>query len=98
MSMILVALHDSYGTVVAQIGNPTPEAPPLADKIMQLTRYLTWFVLLSGITAITYGGGRFAWEKWSGGGLQSPKMVAGAMAGGVVATSAGTIMNAVIGA
>ncbi|MFE3445767.1 MULTISPECIES: hypothetical protein [Nocardia] len=96
--MILVALHDSYGTVVAQIGNPTPEAPPLADKIMQLTRYLTWFVLLSGITAITYGGGRFAWEKWSGGGLQSPKMVAGAMAGGVVATSAGTIMNAVIGA
>ncbi|TLG15686.1 hypothetical protein FEK35_05960 [Nocardia cyriacigeorgica] len=98
MSMILVALHDSYGAVVAQIGNPTPEPPPLADKIMQMTRYLTWFVLLSGVAAITYGGGRFAWEKWSGGGLQSPKMVAGAMAGGVVATSAGTIMNAVIGA
>lgn len=94
MSMILAALHD---TVLAQVGNPTPEAPPMADKVMQLSRYFTWGVLLSGITAITYGGGRFAWEKWSGGGLQSPKMIASAMAGGAVATSAGTIMNAVIG-
>ncbi|WP_174553603.1 hypothetical protein [Nocardia arizonensis] len=95
--MVLAAAHDTYGAVVAQIGNPSPEAPPLADKILQMVRYLTWFVLLSGIGAIIYAGGRFAWEKWSGGGLQSPKMVAGAMIGGVVATSAGTIMNAVIG-
>ncbi|MBF6215131.1 hypothetical protein IU433_26385 [Nocardia puris] len=86
-----------YGAVLAQVGNPTPEAPPISDKIMQMVRYLTWFVLLSGIAAITFAGGRFAWEKWSGGGLQSPKMVAGAMLGGVVATSAGTIMNAVVG-
>ncbi len=97
MSIVLATAHDMYGTVFAQVGNPTPEAPPLADKILQLIRYLTWFVLLSGIAAITYAGGRFAWEKWSGGGLQSPKMVAGAMIGGVVATSAGTIMNAVVG-
>ncbi len=97
MSMILAAAHDTYGAVLAQLGNPTPEAPPLADKILQMVRYFTWFILLAGITAITYAGGRFAWEKWSGGGLQSPKMVAGAMIGGVVATSAGTIMNAVIG-
>ncbi|MFD0363512.1 hypothetical protein ACFQZZ_18855 [Nocardia sp. GCM10030253] len=95
--MILAAAQDVYGTVLAQMGNPTPEAPPISDKILQLVRYMTWFVLLSGILAITYAGGRFAWEKWSGGGLQSPKMVAGAMIGGVVATSAGTIMNAVIG-
>ncbi len=97
MSMILAAVHDTYGAVLAQLGNPTPEAPPLADKILQMVRFFTWFILLGGITAITYAGGRFAWEKWSGGGLQSPKMVAGAMIGGVVATSAGTIMNAVIG-
>jgi len=97
VSMILAAAHDTYGAVLAQLGNPTPEAPPLADKILQMVRYFTWFILLAGITAITYAGGRFAWEKWSGGGLQSPKMVAGAMIGGVVATSAGTIMNAVIG-
>ncbi|MEV0029821.1 hypothetical protein [Nocardia sp. NPDC050793] len=93
MSTILCALHD---TVLAQYDNPTPEAPPLADKLMQMGRYFTWLVQLSGITAITYGGGRFAWEKWNGGGLQSPKMIASAMAGGAVATSAGTIMNAVI--
>lgn len=96
MSMILVALHDSYG-VLAQLGNPTPEAPPLSDKILQMTRYFTWFVLLSGVAAITYGGGRFAWEKWNGGAMNSPKMVAGAMLGGAVATSAGTIMNTIVG-
>jgi len=96
VSMILVALHDSYG-VLAQLGNPTPEAPPLSDKILQMTRYFTWFVLLSGVAAITYGGGRFAWEKWNGGAMNSPKMVAGAMLGGAVATSAGTIMNTIVG-
>ncbi|ATL70184.1 hypothetical protein [Nocardia terpenica] len=92
--MILATIHD---TVLAQLGNPTPEAPPAADKLMKLVRYFTWFVLLAGVLAITYSGGHFAWEKWTGGGSQSPKMVAGAMIGGIVATSAGTIMNAVIG-
>ncbi|MET8776288.1 hypothetical protein AB0H49_16485 [Nocardia sp. NPDC050713] len=96
MSMILMSVGDTYSTL-AQIGNPTPEAPPLSDKLMQFVRYATWFALLSGIISIIYAGGRFAWEKWSGGALQSPKMVAGAMIGGVVATSAGTIMNAVVG-
>ncbi|MCP2278707.1 hypothetical protein APR12_003722 [Nocardia amikacinitolerans] len=91
-----MSVGDTYSTL-AQIGNPTPEAPPLSDKLMQFVRYATWFALLSGIMSIIYAGGRFAWEKWSGGALQSPKMVAGAMIGGVVATSAGTIMNAVVG-
>lgn len=90
--MILAAVTDT----LAQLGNPTPEAPPLSDKILQLVRYFTWFILLSGVIAITYAGGKFAWEKWSGGSLESPKMIAGAMIGGVVATSAGTIMNAML--
>ncbi|MBO0854660.1 MAG: hypothetical protein J2P18_12950 [Nocardia sp.] len=94
---MVLAVHDAYTTVLAQVGNPTPETPPVADKLMKLVRYFTWFVLLSGILAIVYGGGRFAWEKWSGGPIDSPKMVAGAMVGGVIATSAGTIMNAVLG-
>ncbi|MBL1079873.1 hypothetical protein JK358_36300 [Nocardia sp. 2] len=97
---LLSALTDTvlaHDTVLAQISNPTPETPPVADKLMRLVRYFTWFVLLSGIMGITYAGGRFAWEKWSGGGLASPKMVAGAMIGGIIATSAGTIMNAAIG-
>ncbi|WP_067859377.1 hypothetical protein [Nocardia shimofusensis] len=97
MSIILMAVGDTMSTL-AQVGNPTPEAPPLSDKILQFVRYATWFAILSGILSIIYAGGRFAWEKWSGSGLQSPKMVAGAMIGGAVATSAGTIMNAVIGA
>ncbi|WP_040790489.1 hypothetical protein [Nocardia paucivorans] len=96
MSMILTALQDSY-SVLAQMGNPTPEEPPLGDKIMEMTRYFTWFTLLSGMAAVTYAGGKLAWEKWSGGPLQSPKMIAGAMAGGTVATSAGTIMNTLMG-
>ncbi|MEV0298702.1 hypothetical protein [Nocardia sp. NPDC050710] len=97
MSIMLTSIGDTFVTL-AQVGNPTPEAPPLSDKIMQFVRYMTWFAMLSGTVSIIYAGGRFAWEKWSGSGLQSPKMVAGAMVGGVVATSAGTIMNAVIGA
>ncbi|MFC9895330.1 hypothetical protein ACFVMC_16730 [Nocardia sp. NPDC127579] len=91
-AMILVTAFDT----LAQIGNPAPQAPPIADKFQQMVSYFTWFVLLAGITAIIFAGGRFAWEKWTGGGLESPKMVAGAMIGGVVATSAGTIMNALI--
>ena len=94
----VLAAHDMYTTVLAQVGNPTPETPPAADKLMKLVRYFTWFVLLSGVMAVTFGGGKFAWEKWNGGRLDSPKMIAGAMAGGAIATSAGTIMNAVIGA
>jgi hypothetical protein len=96
VSTILMSVTDTY-TTLAQIGNPTPEAPPVSDKLMQMVRYLTWFAILSGIISIIYAGGKFAWEKWTGGALQSPKMVAGAMIGGVVATSAGTIMNAVLG-
>ncbi|MFC6013349.1 hypothetical protein [Nocardia lasii] len=90
--MILAAVTDT----LAQIGNPTPEAPPLSNKILQLVNYFTWFMILSGILAITVAGGKFAWEKWTGGAMQSPKMVAGAMIGGVVATSGGTIMNAML--
>ncbi|MFF0490276.1 hypothetical protein ACWDSJ_36055 [Nocardia sp. NPDC003482] len=92
--MILTAAHE---LVLAQIGNPTPETPPVADKLMKLVRYFTWFMLLSGTVAIIYAGGRFAWEKWSGSQLDSPKMVAGALIGGVLATSAGTIMNSILG-
>lgn len=91
-----MTVGDTFSTL-AQVGNPTPEAPPLADKLMTMVRYLTWFAILSGIVSIVFAGGKFAWEKWSGGALQSPKQVAGAMIGGVVATSAGTIMNTLIG-
>jgi hypothetical protein len=91
--MILLAMHD---VIVAQVGNPTPETPPAADKLLKLVRYFTWFMLLSGTSAIIFAGGRFAWEKWNGGPLESPKIVAGALVGGLVATSAGTLMNSIL--
>ena len=94
---MVLAAHEMYTTVLAQVGNPTPETPPAADKLLKMVRYFTWFVLLSGVTAVTYGGGKFAWEKWNGGSLESPKQVAGAMIGGATATSAGTIVNSVLG-
>ncbi|PXX59324.1 hypothetical protein DFR70_112241 [Nocardia tenerifensis] len=92
-----MVIHAVHNALLAQIGNPTPEPPPNSDKILQMVRYLTWLVLLSGVCGITFAGGRFAWEKWQGGPLASPKMIAGGMLGGVIATSAGTIMNAIIG-
>ncbi|MRH92767.1 hypothetical protein GFY24_36020 [Nocardia sp. SYP-A9097] len=91
--MILFAAQD----VLAQVFNPAPETPPAADKLLKLVSYLTWFILLSGTLAIMYAGGRFAWEKWSGGSLTAPKQIAGALVGGIIATSAGTIMNTVLG-
>jgi 4-hydroxybenzoate polyprenyltransferase len=100
MSMILHAVIDMHAAgqvMVQQFENVAPEAPPAADRIMRLLRWMMWFVMLSGLTGIIFAGGKFAWEKWTGGALESPKMVAGAAIGGVVATSAGTIMNAVIG-
>ncbi|NUS45291.1 MAG: hypothetical protein HOQ24_16575 [Mycobacteriaceae bacterium] len=84
------------GVVAQQFSNVQPEQPPIGTGIMRLVRWMMWFVQLSGLTGITYAGGKFAWEKWTGGALESPKMVAGAALGGLTATSAGTIMNSVI--
>ncbi|MFE3444195.1 hypothetical protein ACFXNW_14285 [Nocardia sp. NPDC059180] len=95
MSIISTAFADTV-TTLAQVGNPTPEPPPLADKVEQFLGYGTWLAKLSGTISIIYAGGRFAWEKWSGGALQSPKMIAGALIGGTVATSAGTLMDTVL--
>ena len=96
MSWILAATQQS-SAVLAQVINYTPEAPPNPGGIEKLVRYLMWFVLLSGVSAIIFAGGKFAWEKWFGGQLESPRMVLGALIGGIVATSAGTLMNAVLG-
>lgn len=96
MSWILAAAEHTP-TVLAQVENFTPEAPPGTGGLTMLVRWLMWFVLLSGVAAIIFAGGRFAWEKWHGGMLESPKMVVGALIGGITATSAGTIMGTIIG-
>lgn len=94
----LLSVGDQFVTVavVAQVEDYKPEKPPNADGLVKLMRYLAWLVLLAGVASIMVAGGKFAWEKWHGGILESPKMVLGALIGGIVATSAGTLMNAVI--
>lgn len=85
-------------TVLAQQVNITPEPPPGSQGLIKIVNYLAWFVMLSGIASLIYAGGRFGWERWQGGQLESPKIVLGALVGGIIATSAGTIMTAIISA
>lgn len=87
---------ETFGVLAQQFGNVQPEAPPIANGIERVLRWFMWFTQLSGLSGITYAGGKFAWEKWHGGALESPKMVAGAALGGLTAASAGTIMNSVV--
>jgi 4-hydroxybenzoate polyprenyltransferase len=96
MTMVLHLAVDTYGVLAQEFGNVQPEAPPASNGIIRLVRWLMWFVMLSGITGIMWSGGKFAWERWSGSSMESPKMVVGALVGGIIATSAGTIMNAVV--
>ncbi|MFI6779196.1 MULTISPECIES: hypothetical protein [Nocardia] len=83
-------------TVLAQEIKPTPIAPPGADKLINLVNYLSWIVMLAGIASLIYAGGKFGWERFHGGAVESPKIILGALVGGIIATSAGTIMNAVV--
>ncbi|MBF6216311.1 hypothetical protein IU487_35565 [Nocardia puris] len=92
--MTLVSLIDPISTL-AQTINITPTQPPGALGFLRIIDYLAWLVTLAGVAAIIYAGGRFAWERWVGGQLESPKIVAGALAGGVVAATAGPLVTAI---
>ncbi|WP_067859942.1 hypothetical protein [Nocardia shimofusensis] len=91
-----VALAHTVVTVWAQEINITPTAPPGANKVITLVNFMAWFVTLAGIAAVIYAGGKFGWERWHGGSVESPKILLGALFGGILATSAGPIMNAVV--
>ncbi|MCU1641736.1 hypothetical protein [Nocardia sp.] len=80
-------------SVLAQQVTITPEAPPGSQGILKIVNWLSWFVMLAGIAALIYAGGKFAWERWHGGAVEAPKIVLGALVGGIIATSAGTIMT-----
>ncbi|MET7772091.1 hypothetical protein [Nocardia sp. NPDC005366] len=95
--MTLVTLvTDVASAVLAQEITITPTAPPRSGLIINLVNYLAWLVSLAGIAALIYAGGKFGWERWHGGSVESPKIIAAAMFGGILATSAGPIMNAVV--
>ncbi|MFI6041962.1 hypothetical protein ACIA8C_10025 [Nocardia sp. NPDC051321] len=76
----------------------TPTSPPEMGKFVNLVNYLAWFVSLAGIAAVIYGGGKFGWERFHGGAVESPKIIMAALVGGIIATSAGPIMNNVVSA
>ncbi|WP_416566088.1 hypothetical protein [Nocardia testacea] len=82
--------------VVAQQITITPHSPPGADRLVNLVNYLSWIVMLVGIASLIYAGGKFGWERFHGGAIESPKIILGALVGGIIATSAGSIMNAVV--
>ncbi|MGW4370356.1 hypothetical protein ACWEKT_32395 [Nocardia takedensis] len=89
-------LGDAVVAVLAQDITITPTAPPGSGSAIVIVNFLAWFVTLAGIAAIIYAGGKFGWERWHGGSVESPKILLGALVGGVVATSAGPIMTAVV--
>ncbi|MGW5440541.1 hypothetical protein [Nocardia asteroides] len=92
----LYAVGDAL-TALAQEIKVTPTRPPGGDKLTNLVGYLSWLVMLAGVAALIYAGGKFGWERWHGGAVESPKIVAAALAGGIIATSAGAIMAAAVG-
>lgn len=82
--------------VFAQQINITPTTPPGSAQLINLVNYLSWLVMLAGIAALIYAGGKFGWERFHGGAVESPKIILAALVGGIIATSAGGIMNAVV--
>ncbi|WP_068056393.1 hypothetical protein [Nocardia xishanensis] len=83
-------------TALAQEITITPTVPPGAPQLVNLVNYLSWIVMLAGIASLIYAGGKFGWERFHGGAIESPKIILGALVGGIIATSAGAIMNAVV--
>ncbi|MBY8858602.1 hypothetical protein K7711_19140 [Nocardia sp. CA2R105] len=74
----------------------TPSAPPGSPGLIHIVNWLAWLTMLAGIAALIYAGGKFGWERWHGGAVESPKIILGALVGGIIATSAGGIMNEII--
>jgi len=92
---ILLAVHQAV-VYVADTINPTPIEPPAADKMLRVIGWLSWVAMTAGVAGIIYAGGKFAWERSHGGAMESPKIVLGALIGGILITSAGAIMNGVV--
>ncbi|NUS43463.1 MAG: hypothetical protein HOQ24_07235 [Mycobacteriaceae bacterium] len=94
MSFILAA--QSTVAYLADTINVTPTAPPGSNQLLRIVGWLSWAAMTAGVAGIIYAGGKFAWERWHGGAMESPKIVLGALIGGILITSAGAIMNAVV--
>ncbi|MCX4098332.1 hypothetical protein [Nocardia sp. alder85J] len=78
--------------------NVRPTPPPGSQGLLNIVNWLAWGSMVAGIAALIYAGGKFGWERMHGGAMESPKIVFFALIGGVLMTSAGAIMNAVVSA
>lgn len=94
MSLILAAQSTLF--YLADTINVTPQVPPGSNQILRIVGWLSWAAMTAGVAGIIFAGGKFAWERWHGGAMESPKIVLVALVGGILITSAGAIMNAVV--
>lgn len=92
---MLTTIHDT--AILAVEFNISPEVPPGANGLLKLLNWLLWGVMLACVAALVFSGGKFAWEKWTQGQSDAPKMLIGALVGAIVAGSASAILNAVAG-
>ena len=91
-------IHTVYDTAVLAVQfDVSPEVPPGANGLLKLLNWLLWGVMLACVAALVFSGGKFAWEKWSQGQTDAPKMLVGSLIGAIVAGSANAILNAVAG-
>ncbi|NRI68777.1 hypothetical protein FEZ60_24975 [Rhodococcus sp. MS16] len=92
---MLATIHDT--AILAVEFNISPEVPPGANGLLKLLNWLLWGVMLACVAALVFSGGKFAWEKWTQGQSDAPKMLVGSLVGAIVAGSASAILNAVAG-
>lgn len=93
---LLLAVQSTVSHLADTI-NVVPTAPPGSNQLLRIVGWLSWAAMTAGVAGIIFAGGKFAWERWHGGAMEAPKIVLGALIGGILVTSAGAIMNAVVG-
>lgn len=90
---ILAAAADNAPHILAQFDVNTT-TPPAAERFSGLLGIVKWFCIIGGIGALLIAGVKAGYEKYfSHGEVQAPKQILAAVAGGIVASSAGAIMQ-----
>ncbi|GAB3597549.1 hypothetical protein CFAEC_14190 (plasmid) [Corynebacterium faecale] len=77
----------------AGIPDIAPEAPPFADKFLDLGSAGTWVAYLACAAALVFAGAKMGWERWQGGQVESPKKMAAVIFGAIIVASAVSIVN-----
>ena len=70
----------------------TPIAPPGSNGLIRFLGWARWIFTIFAVLALFVAGGKFGFERWSHGAVESPKMVAGVIAGCIVVGAAPQIV------